>query len=160
MRQIPLTHSKYAIVDDEDYGRLNHYRWYAALSHNKKYYYAVRNKTVALCKRKKIYMHREILNAPKDKQIDHINNNALDNQKSNLRVCTRGQNQHNQKIQRCGKSQYKGVVQSRTAGRWQAQIKYNRKGIYLGTFTSEIGAANAYDTKARELFGAFAHTNF
>lgn len=40
-------------------------------------------------------LHRFIMNTPKDKEIDHINHNTLDNRKCNLKICTRFENQQN-----------------------------------------------------------------
>lgn len=40
-------------------------------------------------------LHRFIMNAPKGKEVDHINHNTLDNTKNNLKVCTRFENQQN-----------------------------------------------------------------
>lgn len=40
-------------------------------------------------------IHRHILNPPKNKQVDHINHNTLDNRKCNLRLVTRSENQQN-----------------------------------------------------------------
>lgn len=48
--------------------------------------YAIRNASVTKGKRRFVKMHREITNAPKDKVVDHINGNTLDNRKSNLRI--------------------------------------------------------------------------
>jgi len=30
MKKIPLTQNKFAIIDDEDYNRINQHKWYAA----------------------------------------------------------------------------------------------------------------------------------
>lgn len=55
-------------------------------------------------------------------------------------------------------SKYKGVTRIR--GRWQAGITCDGKYEYLGTFDEEEKAGEAYDTRARELFGKFACLNF
>jgi hypothetical protein len=47
------------------------------------------------------------------------------------------------------KSKYIGVVPYDE--RWRAYITHNKKQIFLGTFTTELEAANAYNTKAAEL---------
>lgn len=49
-----------------------------------------------------IRLHRFIMNCPKDKVIDHINHNTLDNRKQNLRVCTHFENQQNLRSKKNG----------------------------------------------------------
>ena len=44
-----------------------------------------------------VMMHIEILDVPVGLIHNHKNNNGLDNHKSNLRICTNAQNQHNRK---------------------------------------------------------------
>lgn len=44
--------------------------------------------------------------------------------------------------------------------KWQAQVKHNRKNVYVGLFNTALEAARAYDEKAKELFGEFAQLNF
>jgi len=59
-----------------------------------------------------------------------------------------------------GTSTYKGVNWHRQHQKWQAQIAKDKKNYHLGYFTSELEAAKAYDAKAKEFFGEFAHLNF
>ena len=90
-RRIPLTQGQYAIVDPEDYERLNKHKWYAIKGINT--YYAGRNyRCPKTKKRLYIKMHREVINPPDHLDVDHINRNGLDNRKANLRPVTRAQN--------------------------------------------------------------------
>ena len=94
MKRIPLTQGQFAIVDDEDYEQLNKYKWYAQWNRTAKSYTARRRRR----KEEKgtsihILMHIQILCALKVDEIDHYNNNTLDNRKLNLRIVTRQQNQ-------------------------------------------------------------------
>ena len=161
MKHIPLTQGKVAIVDDEDYDKLNKFKW-QAVKKKSDIFYAVRwqGKTT-------IAMHQQILYTPKGAQTDHRNHNGLDNRKCNLRLCTPAENQWNQKP-RQGISKYKGVCRlkgkmhkgKQYKDKWRAYIKMHQKTRGLGSFQNEIDAAKAYDKAAKELFGEFANTNF
>ena len=63
------------------------------------------------------------------------------------------------KLNRPKTSKYVGVSLKRDS-RWAAVIARNRKVYYLGTFNTEELAAEAYDDKARELYGENARLNF
>lgn len=80
-------------------------------------------------KRKTVRMHRFILNAPKGFEVDHINHNRLDNRKSNLRIVTHQENQHNLAIGKSNTSGYKGVYYNIAHNKWCCQIKVNGKSI-------------------------------
>lgn len=153
---IPLTQGKFAIVDAKNYKWLNQHKWYAVKCKNT--FYAVRNVGES-SNQHRIYMHRQIMNVPKDKQTDHRNHTGLDNRETNLRICTRSQNQHNRKSQN-SISKFKGVTWCKRDRKWKAQIKYNGKTIHLGNFINEIEAAKRYDEAAKKLFGEFANCNF
>ena len=107
-------------------------------------------------------LHRIIMNCPKDMVVDHINGNTLDNRKSNLRICTKLQNQYNQKKHRGNRhSKYKGVTfrKELKSKPWEAFIYANRNHKRLGYFKTEIEAAKAYNNAAQELYGQFAKLN-
>ena len=44
--------------------------------------------------------------------------------------------------------------------KWQAKIVYERVEFVLGRFNTPEEAARAYDTKAQEMYGEYAYTNF
>jgi hypothetical protein len=159
MKRIPLTQGKYAIIDDEDFGRINKYKWHADYIHG--YWYAKRS--IRKPKRKVIsqFMHQLIMDCPKGLQIDHKNHDTLDNRKVNLRVCTHAKNHMNQRPQqRKMSSKYKGVTWAKRRNKWQAQIGLTGEIIYLGYYSNEIMAAKAYDIAAKKYFGEFAYLNF
>jgi hypothetical protein len=154
-RRIPLTQGKYAIVDPEDFERLNKHKWHAVKQNNT--FYAIRC-TGPARKTTYIRMHREIINPPDHLVVDHINHNGLDNRKANLRPATRAQNNYNKvAIKRKGAtSKYKGVAWKKDKNKWRAHIYFNGEGIFLGYFKDEIQAAKAYDKAAKKYYGQFA----
>ena len=156
MKQIPLVNNRgVALIDDEDYDLVSKYKWYLLKKPTKMYAVSHRKDRTIL------KMHRLVMGEPKGMDIDHRFGTGLDNQKSNLRVCTRSQNNMNRgKISKATSSKYKGVCWSENEQKWLSLIKIKGKRIYIGSFVSEVKAAKAYDKKARELFGEFAKPNF
>lgn len=160
MKEIPLTQGKFAKVDDEDFERVNQFKWCAVKRRD--VFYAIRSIKIN-GKWTKQYMHRFITNAKPGKEVDHENNDGqdsgLDNRKSNLRFCTRAQNLCNQRKQKRASSKYKGVYWQAGRKKWRAQIQANGRKICLGVFDSEEEAARTYDRAALKLFGEFARLN-
>jgi len=154
MKIIKLNKGFIALVDDEDYEYLNQWHWTAqecGLT-----FYARREFNGD----KKIFMHRIIINVPIELEVDHIDHNGLNNQKSNLRICTHIQNSWNQTSNR-GKSKYKGVliIEKNNHTYIAAQIRYKGKKYHLGHFASEADAAIEYNEAAKKYFGSFAKLN-
>ena len=152
MKKIPLTKGMFALVDDEDFKRLSAYNW--AAWKNGKGWYATRKPS-----KKMISMHREILNVPSRKITDHIDRNSLNNQRSNLRVCTRQQNGCNRGPNKNNTSGFKGVTWWKRDKNWSAQIRVNRKNIKIGYFENKTDAAKAYNDAALRHHGEFAYQN-
>ena len=108
-------------------------------------------------------LHRLILGVEDSKiQVDHINNNPLDNRKENLRLASHSQNQRNKNKTRKNKTGYKGVEyvpKVNKSNPYKMKIQKNGKVIQKYFSTAEK-AALAYDKAARELFGEYANLNF
>lgn len=161
-RIIELTQGHVTIVDDEDFDQLSKHRWKIFKVKGVPKYAA---RTTGARGMKTILMHRQILQAVTGIEVDHKDGNGLDNRRTNLRIATHRQNMANgPKKPKHGNpptSQFKGVYWNKERGKWQAQIARGDGGVaYLGRFTLEEEAANAYDKKAIELFGEFARLNF
>jgi hypothetical protein len=100
-------------------------------------------------------MHRYILNTSDEILIDHINNNRLDNRKSNLRDITPSENNHSRTKKSNCTSQYFGVsYDERHKKPWTAYCTRN-----LGDFLYEEWAAYCYDQEATKIFGDKANLN-
>ena len=110
-------------------------------------------------KRKSIALSRLLLNiTDKNLLVDHKDRNTFNYCKSNLRVCTRSQNQANRVF---GKhtSKYKGVSFNTQLQKWKVTLKLNRQNIHGGYFCNEDEAGMKYNELALKYFGEFAVLN-
>jgi hypothetical protein len=152
---IKLTCGAIAVIDEEDAGLVSGFTW--RTNHNG---YATAYGGGGRANKSHVFMHRLIAKPPPGKVIDHIDGNALNNRRSNLRVCTQAENCRNTKRRPGGHSALKGVTRFTTKRLkkwyWKAYIA----GKHIGYFDTEVEAARAYDEKARILFGQFARLNF
>jgi len=161
MKEIKIYSGDVALVDDDDFDYLNQFKW-----HKDTYGYAYRyinkanNGEQSVMGGIQTAMHREILHTPKGLETDHIDHNLLNNQKSNLRICTTSQNQGNQKIRKDSTTKFKGVCYRKNRNKFFARIVFQGKSIYLGSGDNKEDVARIYDKKAKELFGEFVCLNF
>lgn len=108
---------------------------------------------------REIAIYRLIMDAPDGMDVDHQNHNPLDNRRCNLRICTEQQNMRNRRKLTPTSSKYKGVFWDKGSGKWRASIMVSGMTKWLGSFTNEMTAAQAYNSAARALFGDFACIN-
>lgn len=153
MKIIKLSRDMKMMVDDEDFETLSRFRW--SWSKSRSTHYA----TADIGERKRVLAHRLILGfPPKNVYVDHIDMNGLNNQKSNLRKCTRNQNCQYARKRKDNTSGYRGVNFHR--GYYIARIRVNCKRYYIGNFKTAEEAARAYDREAKKHHKQFASLNF
>lgn len=153
---IPLTHGKAAIIDARDFDLISTWKWRAF--QNKKgssaNWYARGSKKIN-GKHKDIFMHRLIMNAPKDILIDHINRDSLDNRRENLRgLPSANANNWNSTPRKREKTKYVGINPTRK--RWAVHFS----GKYYGRSKDEHLAALKFDQLVIQQRDEHAHTNF
>lgn len=134
-------------IDYEDWKLLQNYTWFVSAQG-----YVVRNTYCKLTKKEGMEsIHRSICKPTNKYDIDHINGDKLDNQRCNLRICTRMQNTHN-KIT-------KGVSLDKRRNLWRSYITVNKKTIWLGYYKTEKEAMVSRKNAEKFYFKEFARIN-
>jgi hypothetical protein len=156
-------------VDEEDYESCSHHKWFYTKSHGGKTWYVTRNVGTAPNMRT-VYLHRYLMGLKENNNgfiVDHVDGDTLNNQKLNLRICTKSENNRNRVKRKDCTSGFKGVfyIKDRSGRknlkkRWFSSITFEKKKYYLGTHLTKEGAAKAYDRAAKKYYGGFAKLNF
>jgi hypothetical protein len=92
-----------------------------------------------------------------DSEIDHIDCDKLNNQRDNLRSCTRTENCRNSRGWSGSDLQVKGV--RRRGNSYQARVYVEGRELSLGSYNDVASAASAYDNYVTENFGDFGRSN-
>lgn len=144
MKEIKLTNcDKYTKVSDEDFEKLSKQEWRLCNG-------GVVTGTIRAGGEVPSQMHRIILGMPMHiGTVDHIDRDKLNNQRSNLRVCSQSENLYNSKKQTKTSSEYKGVSWCTRDKTWVAYISLKKKSIRLLTSKIEIECAYAYNCAAK-----------
>lgn len=152
VKGILLSNGFLTFVDEADYDRVKLFTWYFHRATGYVMGYITKGRG-----RKPVYLHRFILDAGPDDYTDHKDvDSKLDNRRSNIRLCTQGENNLNADSDRGTTSNYRGVSYDRTRSRWVTQYRCR----FIGYFEDEIVAAIAYDTVAKQDAPAFVRLNF
>jgi hypothetical protein len=168
MKEIQLTQGQVALVDDEDYGWLNQWKWCALWDSTGETYYAARaeylGKVNGKHKYRTVYMHREILGlipgqsdpvTGKKLTGDHKDHNTLDNRKViSLRSANQGQQEANKPMRSDNTTGFKGVTKHGNG--FIARIQVNGERINLPTCATKEEAFELLVPVRKELHGEFA----
>ena len=150
---IPLTQGKKAIIDLDDVPIVSGFSWW--INAHKKSTYAIRSVRISPNVWSTIYMHRLIMNAPDNLQVDHISGDGLDNRRSNMRLVTIAQNRRNQRINNRNSSGFKGVSFHAQSGKWRAMIGHLGTMRHIGLFECPVDAHIAYCKESKRLHGEY-----
>ena len=117
-----------AIIDIDDVDNISRYKWYLS------YGYPV---TKGVDKNNNIDIANVIFNNY-DNMYDHIDNNRLNNRKSNLRPVSSHQNAMNMGKKNTNTSGVTGVSSKKVKGgiKWYSVITYNYESIWLGCYNT------------------------
>lgn len=152
----------FIIIDTEDYNKIiaHNSKWSVSIN---KYGDIVNIGTRSVISKQKISLPRLIMGCLTSLQwmdVDHIDNNTLNNMKSNLRIiehklnCARA-------VRPLGETGLRGVTLCKKSYKYIAKMRdKNGKRIHLGTFDRAEDAAKCYDENVIKLHGEFAVVNF
>lgn len=162
MKEIQLTQGMVALVDDKDFEYLSQWKWFYTRAKNEHTGYARKKlRCPNTGKRINHSMHTLLMGPGKDQCVDHIDGNGINNQRSNLRVCSARENAWNRRRMTTKKLKAnKGVtiIKNRkgTPSYWIARIGVHGERLYLGTFKTKELAEMAYAEAAHKYHKHFA----
>lgn len=129
-------------LDKEDEFLFDKYKWWIKPEKHTAYIQTTING-------KNVRFHRMLMKAKDGLFVDHKNRNGLDNRKSNLRLVSRSDNAKNSISKRIGANRFKGISYCKEKRKWTSEIRIDGKRKYLGTFETDIEAAQAYNIIAK-----------
>lgn len=149
---LKITSIKYGefdiLIDTKSINKCKECQWSIMHAHSNQnrltYYYVYNNKNGLL--------HRYLMdNPPKDKLVDHISGDTLDNRLSNLQLCTRKQNRTKARTQSNSTSGHSGVCWNKKTQSWMASVRPGAKFVNLGYF-DDINDAIKVRENAEDLY--------
>lgn len=152
----------WTIIDLEDLDRVIGfpYTWFAKYNHtNGEYYVTASIYDHGTHRTKPMFLH-QFLTGADGKDVDHENNDTLDNRKSNLRVVAESNNSKNRKGRnKNNKSGYRNVCWSSRDKKWIVQIQIDKKHKRLGSFDDVHEAGKFAEEMRKKYYGEFAGRN-
>ena len=147
------------LIDTEDLDKVQNYQWCVSKPYSPRmncdmFYISTSNK-----KAQHKLLHRLIVDCSAGMVVDHIDGDTMNNRRSNLRICTRQQNNMNRRTYPNNTSGHRGVHHTseryKYKNRWLANIKVNRKLICLGYFATFEEAVAAREAAEQKYYGEY-----
>jgi hypothetical protein len=156
MKEIVLTNGGVTLVDDLDYDFLNQWNW---RKNELNYVYrgtTYRDKKTGQRRYGSFRIHRIIMMAHQDTEVDHINRDPLDNRRCNLRLVTSRENKLNTmgRPTRRRHSKYPGITKIRYG--WVPYISVNGKQIKFRARRTEREAFEVTVRESQKQLGEFS----
>lgn len=107
--------------------------------------------------RKYVKMHRLLLNAKENEEVDHINHNTTDNRKCNLRIVNHSQNMQNKTP--INGLNTNGIYFEQDTQKWRVYITKDKKRIYIGRYINLEDAIKARHIAENEYFGEYSYSS-
>ncbi|MFJ7919707.1 AP2 domain-containing protein [Lysinibacillus fusiformis] len=143
VKEIPLQNGMVALVDDEDFERVNQHIWSVGKI----------GQIVSKIDGKQVSLKKFIIGDFDSKGITNINKNFFDCRKENLRFANQRTITRNTRGSKGSSSKYKGVYWDKSRDKWAAEIRVDNKKRFLGRFDNEDEAAKKYNEAAFEFYG-------
>ena len=132
MIKISLTQGKESLIDDSDFETVSKIKWHAMRAPSNKFY--AKHRTIG-------FLHHFLVGKKDGMEVDHIDGNSLNNQRSNLRFVTHQENMFNRRKHVNNKTGFIGVYF--TDNSWEAQIRFNGKKVFRKRFKTLVQAVAA-----------------
>lgn len=98
-----------------------------------------------------ILLHRLLLDAPDDLQVDHINGDRMDNRRSNLRLVTCAENRQNC-IGKEGRDSFRNISWRESRNKWEVTVMVDGVSHWVGRFDTMEQAKREARKARRSLF--------
>ena len=128
-----INNNKYlaVLISKDDIDKVNAIKWHLMYDETiNNYYVQGHDRNVKEKNRKTLRLHRFLLDVPKDKVVDHINRNTLDNRRENLRIVDGIDNAQNKGFYCNNKSGYKYIYWSNVHNTYKCEIKRYKKIVF------------------------------
>lgn len=105
------------------------------------------------------YLHRIIMNALKDMEVDHINHDPTDCRKNNLRICEHYNNLANTKLYKTNTSGFKNVYYNKSNDKWYVSIIRKGEEYRSRDFDDKTDAIKYAYNLDKKLRGEYSYYN-
>lgn len=137
------------LVDTADFDEIVKHKW-SIYPRKGAYYYPE-----AFINNKQIFLHRYLLDCPKNLVVDHINGNTLDNRRTNLRIVSHEYNCFNLHRNTRNTSGHRGISYVQKENRWKVKCRFNKTDYYIGRYKTLEEAIEARNYAYQDILGGF-----